>query len=440
MGAQNALPTGGHVVAGSATIAAPVGNTLTINQNSNRAVVNWNTFSVGQPNVVDFVQPNRSAAILNRVTGNTPSTIAGQIAANGQVYLVNPNGIAITPSGNVQVGGGFVASSTLGITDSNFMAGNLAFTGNGASARVSNAGSIGVGQGGYAALLGGTAANSGTISVPLGKVALGSGEAATLDLNGGGFLQVAVPTGATTAKGQALVSNSGRIAAAGGTIELKAATVAGAIRNAVNLSGVAAAQSVAGHDGAITLGGGPGGAVNVRGTLDASAAPASGGNGGAITVDGARVRIGHRAVVNASGAKGGTVLVGVTGPNGQNEAQQDNHRQRARKYWRAATRRWPGSGGHIETSGQTLNARPRANRCSGLWRHLADRSGRSDDRRQRRGDDRQCPQRRHQRHRADDLVDKRQRRRHRDDRQWRHHRRRADRRGPRRRDADPVGL
>src|SRR5262249_13310754 len=108
--AQSVLPTGGQVVAGSAAIGAPVGNALTVTQSSNRAIVNWNTFSVGQPNTVTFAQPGTSAAILNRVTGATPSTIAGQVQGNGQVYLVNPNGIAITPSGSMQVGGGFVAS------------------------------------------------------------------------------------------------------------------------------------------------------------------------------------------------------------------------------------------------------------------------------------------------------------------------------------------
>jgi len=52
------------------------------------------------------------------------------------------------------------------------------------------------GRGGYAALIGGTVSNSGSISVPLGKVALGSGEKATLDFSGDGFLQVAMPTAA----------------------------------------------------------------------------------------------------------------------------------------------------------------------------------------------------------------------------------------------------
>ncbi len=168
------------------------------------------------------------------------------------------------------MGGGFVASP-VGNTNQDFMGGNLSFTGNGASAPATNAGNITAGPGGFVGLLGGTAANSGTITVPLGKVGLGSGEAATLDLNGNGFLQVAVPTGATTAKGQALVSNSGQVSAAGGTVEMRAATVATAIRGAVNMSGTVSATSVSGENGSITLSGGPGGAVSVTGTLDASA-------------------------------------------------------------------------------------------------------------------------------------------------------------------------
>ena len=102
------------------------------------------------------------------------------------------------------------------------MAGNRTFTGNGSSAAVTNDGVITVGRGGYTALMGGTVANSGYISVPLGKVAIGSGEVATLDFSGDGFLQVGVPTtaGGTTA----LIQNSGKIEANGGRIIISAAT------------------------------------------------------------------------------------------------------------------------------------------------------------------------------------------------------------------------
>ena len=187
------LPSGGQVAAGSATIGTPSAGSLTINQTSGSAVVNWQSFDVGKGNRVTFVQPDANAAILNRVTGQTTSTISGQINANGQVYLINPNGIAITNSGTVKAGA-FVAS-TLGISDDDFMTGKRSFTGNGSSAPVTNAGTITINRGGYMALIGGTVANSGVITVPMGKAALGSGERATLDLSGDGFLQVALPGG-----------------------------------------------------------------------------------------------------------------------------------------------------------------------------------------------------------------------------------------------------
>ena len=166
---------------------------MTVTQGSQSAIVNYQSFSIGKGGAVTFVQPNATAEILNRVTGSTSSVIAGTLTANGVVYLVNPNGIAITQSGVVNVGGGFVAS-TLAITDDDFKKARKSFYGAGASTGVTNAGLITVGRGGYAALLGGQVSNAGLIAVPLGQVALGSGEQATLDVSGDGFLQVAVPT------------------------------------------------------------------------------------------------------------------------------------------------------------------------------------------------------------------------------------------------------
>ena len=298
--AQN-LPTGGSVAAGSVAIAQPSATRLNITQSSPSAVVNWQSFSIGQGSAVNIAQPSASSAILNRVTGSTPSTIAGQLTANGQVYLVNPNGIAITRSGAVDVGGGFVAS-TLGISDSDFMSGHRTFTGNGASARVSNAGVVSVGRGGYAALIGGTVSNAGLISVPLGKVALGSGEQATLDFAGDGFLQVAMPTSAS-GKG-ALIRNSGSIIANGGSVIISAATAREAARSAINISGLVQAHSIGGHSGSISIGGGAGGAVRITGRLDATSRRHAGGN---IAVTGQSIALAG-ASVNASGTTGGGTI------------------------------------------------------------------------------------------------------------------------------------
>ncbi|SSW91242.1 filamentous hemagglutinin family protein, partial [Rhodopseudomonas pentothenatexigens] len=301
------LPSGGSVAAGSATISSPNAATLNINQSSDRAIINWNSFSVGQGGTVNFNQPGASSATLNRVTGATPSSIAGSINAPGTVLLVNPNGIAITPTGTVNVGS--FAASTLNIKDSDFMSGNYTFSGNGASAAVTNAGRINVSDGGFAALLGGQVANDGLISARLGKVGLGSGELITLDLAGDGFLSVAVPTsslgGIVGSDGRPLVSNKGKIIADGGTVHLSAATAAGLLRDAVNVPGTIRANSVGTRNGKIIIGGGAGGKVQISGKVTASGGRTA--RGGSIDVSGAKVAVSGK--VKASGTTGGRIKI-----------------------------------------------------------------------------------------------------------------------------------
>src|SRR6266487_3617654 len=220
------LPTGGSVAAGSVSIGAPQHGTLNINQSTNQAIINWNTFSVVAGCFDKNNQPGAASATLNRVTSSTPSSIAGTINAPGTVMLVNPNGIAITKSGVINTGS-FVAS-TLAIKNEDFLAGKYNFQGNGASAPVTNRGHINVSTGGFVALLGGRVSNSGVINAKLGKVGLGSGEMATIDLSGDGFMSVAVPSNQVQnlrdGHGRALVSNSGKINANGGTVVLSAAS------------------------------------------------------------------------------------------------------------------------------------------------------------------------------------------------------------------------
>jgi len=313
-GAADTLPTGGSVVSGTATIGTPNAGTLNIDQSSNRAVVDWNRFSIGQGNTVNINQPSADAAILNRVTGNTTSQIHGQLNANGRVFVVNPNGIFIGATGAVRAGG-FVAS-TLGIRNDDFMQGQTVFEGDGSSATVSNAGNIEVVTGGYAALIGGQVSNSGTIQAPLGFVGLGSGERITLDLGGDGFMQVAIPTDSDDPAMQALIENSGTIQANGGTVQMSAATARHAARHAINMSGVVEARTVSGRNGRITLGGGGGGTVSVSGKVRTkarrpaiqvtqSARPAvRPERGGDITITGRDIRL-SGADIDASGTDGG---------------------------------------------------------------------------------------------------------------------------------------
>lgn len=88
-----ALPGGGQIAGGQATIQQSVPNTLTIHQGSDRAILNWQSFSIGSGEAVHFLQPGVGSIALNRVVGIDPSVILGQLHANGQIFLINPNGI-----------------------------------------------------------------------------------------------------------------------------------------------------------------------------------------------------------------------------------------------------------------------------------------------------------------------------------------------------------
>jgi len=297
----HALPTGGAVSAGSATISGSAG-AMTINQSSQNAAINWQSFNIGQAEAVRFVQPNSSSVALNRVTGPDPSSILGSMSANGKVFLVNPNGILFAPGAQVNVAG--LVASTRNISDGDFMAGNYRFSGN-SSGTVVNRGSINA-DGGYVALLGAAVSNEGTIVARLGTVALAAGNALTLDVAGDGLLNVVVSQGAV----DALVQNGGMIRADGGQILLTAQSAGNLLQSAVNNTGVLQAQTVENHNGTIRLlADMQSGTVNLSGTIDASGT-STGQSGGNVTVTGHHVGL-FGAQINASGdAGGGTVLVG----------------------------------------------------------------------------------------------------------------------------------
>ena len=125
-----ALPDGEQVTHGNVTFARSA-NQLTVTQASDKAIVNYTSFNIGSPEMVAFNQPGPSAAILNRVTGTMSSEIAGSLFANGNVYLVNPNGILFTSSAQINVGG--LVASGLPMANDDFLAGRLFFSGDGGS-------------------------------------------------------------------------------------------------------------------------------------------------------------------------------------------------------------------------------------------------------------------------------------------------------------------
>lgn len=264
------LPTGGVVTAGSGTISQS-GNTMTVTQTTPRMAADWQSFSIGSGSTVNFVQPSASSVALNRVLGSDVSVIQGALNANGQVFLINPNGVLFSPSAQVNVGG--IVASTLSMSTSDFMAGNYKFAGASSNAIV-NQGNITATNGGTIALIAAKVSNEGMLTASQGSVLLAAGSQVTLDM--GGPVKLQVTQGAI----DALVQQGGAIKADGGLVYLTA-KAAGDLTSAV---------------------------INHTGVLEASSLTTKGGS---VILEADDITLASGSVIAANGAEGGgTVLVG----------------------------------------------------------------------------------------------------------------------------------
>ena len=194
--AQAQQPTGGVVTRGDATITG-TNQYTTIHQTTAKVVINWNSFSIGAGETVQFIQPDAQSVALNRVLGADPSVILGNLIANGKVFLLNPNGVLFGDGASVNVGG--LVASTMNITDENFLAGRLEFTDAGAGSVV-NRGTITAADGGHVVLMGRSVGNDGIIAARLGTVALAAGGGPRARRAG---LRACRPCGQRTRHGQA---------------------------------------------------------------------------------------------------------------------------------------------------------------------------------------------------------------------------------------------
>jgi filamentous hemagglutinin family protein len=309
------LPSGGTVTAGSAVIGT-ADSGLTITQQSGKAIINWRDFSIGAGGSVTVQQPGSGSILLNRVTGAGASVIDGGLAANGQVWLLNGNGILFGSGSRIDVGG--LLATTTDIRDRDFLAGHYVFdlpSGN-PDAAIVNRGSIRAATGGSVVLSAARVANDGLIEARLGQATLGGASAFSVDFDGDNLLRYAItaPVGQTPkdADGKpasALVSNTGTISAAGGTVLMTARAARNVVDNVINTTGMVQATAVSIRGGEVVLDAGDG-AMTVSGTLDASGA-AAGQQGGEITLTGNRIAVADGTRLDASGdAGGGTVRIG----------------------------------------------------------------------------------------------------------------------------------
>ncbi|HHF4922602.1 TPA: filamentous hemagglutinin N-terminal domain-containing protein, partial [Haemophilus influenzae] len=241
----------------------------------------------------------------NRVTSNQISQLKGILDSNGQVFLINPNGVAIGKNAIINTNG--FTASTLDISNENIKARNFTFeqTKDKALAEIVNHGLITVGKDGSVNLIGGKVKNEGVISVNGGSISLLAGQKITISdiINPTITYSIAAP------ENEAI--NLGDIFAKGGNINVRAAT----IRNKGKLSADSVSKDKSGN---IVLSAKEGEA-EIGGVISAQNQQAKGGK---LMITGDKVTLKTGAVIDLSGKEGGeTYLGGDERGEGKNDIQ-----------------------------------------------------------------------------------------------------------------------
>jgi filamentous hemagglutinin family protein len=275
-----ASPSGEVVTSGSATVSQS-GKITNINQSTNKASINWQKFNVASDETVNFNQPNVNSITLNRVVGNERSVIDGALNANGQVWILNSNGVLFGKNASINTAG--LLATTKELSDQDFQAGNYTFKGS-STESVINLGEIDISNSGYATLLANSVSNEGTIKAVKGSVRLIGANEVTINLNGNSILDLTVNNGVL----DALVENKGAIYADGGQVYLTTNAVNELLKGVVNNTGIIEAKSLDDTMGKIVLFA-HGGSAKIDGTLDAS--------GGFIETSGKSLHVENNTVI-----------------------------------------------------------------------------------------------------------------------------------------------
>ena len=304
-----ANPSGEQVVGGMAGFNRPDAATLIVNQNTDRAVINWNSFSIANGELTRFVQPSSSSAVLNRVVTANPSSIYGTLQANGNVYLINPGGVLVGAGGVVNTAS-FVASTHDMNTEEFMKGGQLNFQGN-SDASVINQGNI-TAREGDVFLIAKEVKNEGQLMAKDGTVGMVSGTEVSLQAVGQGNFKVRLMAAEDSGGGSpsrkasessAEIVNEGVIQAANAVLEAKGSYLPMAIKN----TGVIEATGlVKNGDGSVSLIGGEGDLLNT-GVVAALQRSLDGQKetGGSIMMTAKNVTSDLGSVITASGRDGG---------------------------------------------------------------------------------------------------------------------------------------
>ncbi|RHM55379.1 filamentous hemagglutinin N-terminal domain-containing protein, partial [Mitsuokella sp. AF33-22] len=305
-GMAYAMPQGETIRSGHGEITRQ-DKEMTVNQDTKHLAIDWKGFDINNDERVRFNQPDAASIALNRVTGDAKTFIDGSLTANGQVFVINPNGVLFGQNASVDVGS--LVASTARVSDSQMEAfGNGDGTLNleladDSTAKVINEGTIRA-EGGLVALHAAAVENSGTIANEGGKIALAAAKNINLSADTAGKLNFTVD--GTLAKASTL--NSGVLKADGGYIVMTAKQAGDVMSTVVNNTGTIEAKTLRQNEkGEILLDGGESGIVEISGTIDASGMEA-GQSAGQIKAIGAETHLKDGAALLARGTVDGGLI------------------------------------------------------------------------------------------------------------------------------------
>ena len=115
---QGTVIENGHNFKGIGSITKPNDLTMNVHQNNQNAVIKWDSFNVGGSATVNFTSDKSNFNTLNYVNGGNASQIYGTInAQGGNIFVVNPAGVQIGNSAQINVGSLYVSNKNLDNVD-----------------------------------------------------------------------------------------------------------------------------------------------------------------------------------------------------------------------------------------------------------------------------------------------------------------------------------
>jgi filamentous hemagglutinin family protein len=236
--------------------------------------------SIAPGDTINYILPSSSAALLNLVTGASTTTVGGSLTSNGNVYILNPNGVILANGAQVNAGGFYVSTVSEPLAAAGFqLNGTLSFVGTSTAAVTVNGGN-------YQAL------GSGNNTVIYGRnadVNAGNfyGNLTVNTVGGAGQNATFAQTGAVAVNQLGVPASAGhlRVNSNGGNIVLTGTGTAATLGNAPLAAGNVTSLNTAAGQVTVTAGG-SGYAANSSIPVTIAAAPTGGTNAtGTATTD-----------------------------------------------------------------------------------------------------------------------------------------------------------